>query len=65
MWQKSDETPRTIVIFVKAGHFHVMKVYKGVEVWLLSFLIMTLDGGEWSASSFNRFTPGRTTDNGL
>jgi hypothetical protein len=30
-----------------------------VEVYLHSFLNLVLDGGEWSASSPSRFTPGK------
>jgi len=30
----------------------------GVEVWLLSFIISVLDGGEWSTSRFGHFIPG-------
>jgi len=30
----------------------------GVEVQLQSFLILALDGDEWSASHLGRFTPG-------
>jgi hypothetical protein len=33
-----------------------MKMYGGVEVWVHAFLISALDGGEWSASRFGRFT---------
>jgi len=35
-----------------------MKMYGGVEVEFHSFLISALDGGEWSASYPDRFTPG-------
>jgi hypothetical protein len=34
-----------------------MKVYWGVEVELHKFLTSALDGGEWSASLPDRFTP--------
>ena len=31
----------------------------GVEVWLLSFIISVLDGGEWSTSRSGHFIPGK------
>jgi hypothetical protein len=34
-----------------------MKKYGGVKVWLSSFLTLTLDGGECSASRPGHFTP--------
>jgi hypothetical protein len=34
-----------------------MKTYRGVEVSLHVFLILALDGGEWSASRPGRFIP--------
>jgi hypothetical protein len=34
-----------------------MKTYRGVEVYLRSFLTSALDGGEWSASRPSRFSP--------
>jgi hypothetical protein len=34
-----------------------MKAYWGVEVYLHAFFILTLDGGECSASQRGRFTP--------
>jgi hypothetical protein len=34
-----------------------MKTYWGVEVQLHALLISALNGGEWSASRPNRFTP--------
>jgi hypothetical protein len=34
-----------------------MKMYWGVEVQLHEFLTSALDGGEWSASFPNIFTP--------
>jgi hypothetical protein len=36
---------------------HATKSYGGVEVQLHIFLILVLDGGEWSASHFGRFIP--------
>jgi len=36
---------------------HAMKTYGGVEVQLHAFVTSELDGGEWSASRFGRFTP--------
>jgi penicillin V acylase-like amidase (Ntn superfamily) len=35
--------------------YHVMKKYKGVEIWLHHSLTVALDGGESSASRFCRF----------
>ena len=35
---------------------HVMKAYRGLEVWLQPFLISTLDGGEWLISCPGPFT---------
>jgi hypothetical protein len=35
-----------------------MKMYKGVEVLLLSLLSLALDGFEWSPSHPGSFTPG-------
>jgi len=32
---------------VKTFPVHDMKAYRGVRVWLHSFLTSTLDGGEW------------------
>jgi hypothetical protein len=37
---------------------HAMKTYRVVELWIHVFLIMTLDGDEWSVSSPGRFNPG-------
>jgi hypothetical protein len=36
---------------------HAMKVYWGVEVWLHAFLILALDGAQFSASRPGCFTP--------
>jgi hypothetical protein len=36
---------------------HAMKTYWGVEVWFHTSLTSALDGGEWSASRYGRFTP--------
>jgi len=41
-----------------------MKTYWGVEVQLYEFLTSALDGDEWSASRFGRFTP-RTRASGI
>jgi hypothetical protein len=35
-----------------------MKAYKEVEVQLHAFLTSAVEGGEWSASRFGRFTSG-------
>jgi hypothetical protein len=35
-----------------------MKAHGGVDVWMHIFLTSALVGGEWSASSPGRFTPG-------
>jgi hypothetical protein len=35
-----------------------MKAYGGMDVLIHIFLTSTLAGGEWSASSYGRFTPG-------
>jgi hypothetical protein len=35
-----------------------MKTYGAVDVLLHTFLILDLDGGEWSPSRPSRFTPG-------
>jgi hypothetical protein len=35
---------------------HAMKTFWGVEVYLHTFLTLTLDGGEWSASRPGGFT---------
>jgi hypothetical protein len=35
-----------------------VKTYGGMEVEFHAFLTSELDGGEWSASSHGRFTPG-------
>jgi hypothetical protein len=40
---------------------HVMKTYFGVKVQPHAFLTSTLYGGEWSASSPDRFNPEETT----
>jgi hypothetical protein len=32
-------------------------MYGGMEVWFHEFLTLALDGGEWSASRPDRFTP--------
>jgi hypothetical protein len=37
---------------------HAIKAYGGVEI-APSFLILAVDGGEWSASRLRRFTPRR------
>jgi hypothetical protein len=36
--------------------YHAMKMYGGVKIQLHTFLIMVLDGGEWSASHPSCFT---------
>jgi len=36
-----------------------METFGGLEVWLLSLLTSTLDGGEWSDSRPGSFTPGK------
>jgi hypothetical protein len=35
-----------------------MRALGGLEVWLLSFLTLALDGDEWSTVHPNCFTPG-------
>jgi len=35
-----------------------MKTYWGVEIYCHAFLILALDGGEWSASRSGRFISG-------
>jgi hypothetical protein len=35
-----------------------MKAYMGVDVWIYTFLISTLGGGEWSVLRSCRFTAG-------
>ena len=39
---------------------HTLTVYGRVEVRLHAFLNSTLDGDEWSPSSFSPFIPGKT-----
>jgi hypothetical protein len=36
---------------------HVLRMYVGVEGWMQSFLILTLDGIEWSPSCPGHLTP--------
>jgi hypothetical protein len=36
-----------------------MKAYGGVDVYIHTSLTSALVGGEWSASRFGRFTPGK------
>jgi len=36
-----------------------MKAHEGVEVQFQAFLILALDGGEWSASRPSHFIPGK------
>jgi len=42
---------------------HAMKTYWGGKVQIHSFLTLALDGYEWSASCFYRFTTGVRTPN--
>jgi hypothetical protein len=37
-----------------------MKAYRGVDVYIHTFLTSVLDGGEWSASRPGRYTPGES-----
>jgi hypothetical protein len=39
---------------------HAKKAYWGMEIWLHTFLTSALDGGEWSASQSDLFTPRET-----
>lgn len=45
-------TNRTLRIHIKGEVFpvHVIKIYGGKEIYLHSFLTLTLDAGEWSTS---------------
>ena len=38
---------------------HTIKAYRGLGVYLHSFLISALDGGQWPASCRGRFTPAK------
>jgi hypothetical protein len=40
---------------------HTIKMYGGIEAQFHTFLIMALDGGEWSASCPSHFTPMKET----
>jgi hypothetical protein len=39
-------------------NYHVITVYESVEVQVNELLYSALERGEWSASSFGRFTSG-------
>jgi len=38
---------------------HTIKAYRGLGVYLHSFLTSALDGGQWPASCRGRFTPAK------
>jgi len=41
-------------------NYHAIKMCGGVTVQTHGFLYLALDGGEWSASRPDRFTPGES-----
>jgi hypothetical protein len=47
-----------LIVVVPALMHHVMTTQSKMEIQFHAFLTSALDGGEWSASRFGRFTPG-------
>jgi hypothetical protein len=41
------------------SNFHAMRVYRGEDTQLHTFLILALEGGDWSNSRFGRFICGK------
>jgi hypothetical protein len=48
---------KKVKLFLQLIKHHTMKTYWGVEVKFQAFLTSVLDGGEWSASRPDSFTP--------
>jgi hypothetical protein len=53
-----NEANVKVNLFLCLTQHHAMKTYRGVEVWLHTFLTSAPDGGEWSASRPGLCTPG-------